>query len=104
MPLFLIEFLTLSPLSLIPTARLTRLTFLCFALMLLVFAAWALAGFGFPATTGSYAFNAVSKVIAFVTAHTLSMPAAKAQHSPGADRLEAAAGQHPAPSDGPPHR
>lgn len=74
-PLFLIEFLALSLLSLVPTTRLTRPTFLCFALMLLVFAAWALAGFGFPATPGSYAFNAVSKVIAFVTALTLFIPA-----------------------------
>ncbi|HUB38176.1 MAG TPA: hypothetical protein VMA72_04935 [Streptosporangiaceae bacterium] len=76
-PLFLTEFLTLSLLSLVPTARLTRPTFLCFALMLLVFAAWALAGFGFPATAGSYAFNAVSKIIAFVTALTLFIPSPK---------------------------
>jgi hypothetical protein len=73
-PLFLVEFLTLSLLSLVPTVRLTRPAFLCLALMLLVFAAWALAGFGFPATAGSYAFNAVSKVIAFVTALTLFIP------------------------------
>jgi hypothetical protein len=90
-PLFVIEFLTLSLLTLVPTARLTRPTFLCFALMLLVFAAWALAGFGFPATAGSYAFNAVSKIIAFVTALTLFIPAPKPSTAPEPTDLESAA-------------
>ena len=76
-PLFLTEFLALATLSLVPTVRLTRPTFFCFALMLLVFAAWALTGFGFPATAGSYAFNVVGKIIAFVTALTLFIPAPK---------------------------
>lgn len=91
-PLFLIEFLTLSLPSLVPTARLTRPTFLCFALMLLVFAAWALAGFGFPATAGSYAFNAVSKIIAFVTALTLFIPSPKPSTAPEPTALEPAVG------------
>lgn len=72
-PLFLIEFLALSLLSLLPTVRLTRPAW-CFALMLAEFAAWALTGFGFPATAASYAFNAVSKVIAFGTALALFIP------------------------------
>jgi hypothetical protein len=91
-PLFLIESLTLSLLSLVPTVRLTRPTFLCFALMLLVFAAWALAGFGFPATAGSYAFNAVSKIIAFVTALTLFIPSSKPSTAPKPTALEPAGG------------
>jgi hypothetical protein len=90
-PLFVIEFLTLSLVSFVPTARLTRPTFFCFALMLLVFAAWALAGFGFPATAGSYAFNAVSKIIAFVTALTLFIPAPKPSTVPEPTDLESAA-------------
>ena len=91
-PLFVIEFLTLSLLSLIPTARLTRPTLLCFALMLLLFAAWALAGFGFPATAGYYAFNAVSKIIAFVTALTLFIPSRKPSTAPEPTTLESAVG------------
>ena len=91
-PLFLIEFLTLSLLSLVPTARLTRPTFVCFALMLLVFAAWALAGFGFPATAGSYAFNAVSKIIAFATALTVFIPSPKPSTAPDPTALEPAVG------------
>jgi hypothetical protein len=91
-PLFLIELLTLSLLSLVPTARLARPTFFCFALMLLVFGAWALAGFGFPATAGSYAFNAVSKIIAFVTALTLFIPPPKPGTAPEPAALEPAAG------------
>jgi small-conductance mechanosensitive channel len=76
-PLFLIEFLTVSLLSLVPTVQLTRPTLVCFALMLLVFAAWALAGFGFPATASFYAFNVVSKIIALATALTLFIPSPK---------------------------
>jgi len=91
-PLFLIEFLTLSLLSLVPTARLTRPTFVCFALMLLVFAAWALAGFEFPATAGSYAFNAVSKIIAFATALTLFIPSPKPSTARDPTALEPAVG------------
>jgi hypothetical protein len=91
-PLFLIELLTLSLLSFVPTARLTRPAFLCFALMLLVFAAWAVAGFGFPATAGSYAFNAVGKIIAFVTALTLFIPSPKPSTTPEPSALEPAVG------------
>lgn len=91
-PLFLTEFLALSLLSLVPTVRLTKSTFLCFALMLLVFAAWALSGFGFPATPGSYAFNVVSKVIAFVTALTLFIPAPEPSTASEPDALEPAVG------------
>jgi hypothetical protein len=91
-PLFLIEFLTLSVLSLVSTVRVTRLTFFCFALMLLVFAAWALAGFGFPATAGCYAFNVAGKIIAFVTAVTLFIPSRKPSMVPEPTVLEPAAG------------
>jgi hypothetical protein len=73
--LFLVEFATLSLLALAPMARLTRATAFCFALMLAVFAAWALSdGFAFPATPGPLAFNALSKILAFATALTLFLP------------------------------
>jgi hypothetical protein len=91
-PLFLTEFLALAMLSLVPTVRLTRLTFFCFALMLLVFAAWALTGFGFPATAGSYAFNVVGKIIAFVTALTLFIPAPKPSTVPEPTALKPVVG------------
>ena len=91
-PLFLIEFLTLSLLSFVPTVRLTRPTFFCFALILLVFAAWALAGFGFPASPGSYAFNVVSKIIAFVTALTLFIPSPRPGTVPESAALQSAVG------------
>lgn len=91
-PLFLIEFLTLSLLSFVPTARLTRPTFFCFALMLLVFAAWALAGFGFPATAGPYTFNVVGKIIAFVTALTLFIPSPTPSTAPERTAVEPAVG------------
>jgi hypothetical protein len=91
-PLFIIEILTLSLLSFVPTVRLTKLTFFCFALMLLVFAAWALAGFGFPATAGYYAFNVAGKIIAFVAALTLFMPSRKPTTVPEPIALEPAIG------------
>jgi hypothetical protein len=73
-PLFLMEITTLSLLTLSPMVRLSRATFFAFALMLAVFAVWALAGFGYPSTPVFYALNVVSKLIAFVTALTLFLP------------------------------
>jgi hypothetical protein len=74
-PLFLVEFATLSFLTFVPMLRLTRATFFSFALMLAVFAVWALSGgFAFPATPGPFAFNAVSKILAFATALTMFLP------------------------------
>ncbi len=70
-PLFLVEFLTLSLLTFVPTVRITRATFFSFALMLAVFAVWALSGLGYPATPGPYALNVLGKLIAFATAFTL---------------------------------
>src|ERR1700728_4132861 len=43
-PLFLVEFATLSFLTIAPTVRLTKATFVTFATMLAVFAAWAVLG------------------------------------------------------------
>ena len=47
-PLFLVEATTLSLLMLSPMLRLSRAAFFSFALMLAVFAAWGLSGFGYP--------------------------------------------------------
>jgi hypothetical protein len=73
-PLFLVEITTLSLLILSPMVRLTRATFVAFALMLLVFAIWALDGFGYPLAPAPIALNMVSKILAFVTALTLFLP------------------------------
>ena len=47
-PLVLVELTTLSLLTMTPMVKLSRQAFFCLALMLLVFAVWALAGFGYP--------------------------------------------------------
>ena len=73
-PLLLIEITTLSLLTLSPLARLSRATFFSFALMLAVFAVWALAGFGYPSAPVPFALNVVSKLLAFVTVLTLFLP------------------------------
>jgi hypothetical protein len=73
-PLLLVEITTLLLLRLSPMGRLTRATFFSFALMLGVWAAWALAGFGYPSAPLPIALNIASKILAFVTAFTLFLP------------------------------
>ena len=73
-PLFLVEFTTLALLSLSPLVRLCRAAFFAFALMLLIFAVWALFGLGYPSAPLPFAFNAGSKVVAFVVALSLFLP------------------------------
>jgi hypothetical protein len=73
-PLFLIEITTLLLLRLSPMVRLNRATFFSFALMLGVFAVWALSGFGYPSAPLPTTLNIVSKILAFVTALTLFLP------------------------------
>jgi hypothetical protein len=73
-PLFLVEFTTLALLALSPLVRVSRVTFFCFAVMLLIFAFWGLHGFGYPATAFPIAMNAVSKVVAFVAGLSLFLP------------------------------
>jgi hypothetical protein len=73
-PMLLVEITTLLLLRLSPMVRLTRATFVSFALMLGVWAAWALAGFGYPSAPLPIALNIASKILAFVTAFTLFLP------------------------------
>jgi hypothetical protein len=73
-PLLLTEITTLLLLRLSPMVRLTRATFFSFALMLAVWAAWALSGFGYPSAPFPIALNIASKIAAFVTALTLFLP------------------------------
>ncbi|MGH3122339.1 MAG: hypothetical protein ACRDND_15110, partial [Streptosporangiaceae bacterium] len=74
LPLFLIEITTLSLLTWSPLVWLRRASFVSFALMLTVFAVWALFGFGFPSAPVPIALNVVSKILAFVTGLTLFLP------------------------------
>ena len=73
-PLLLVEITTLLLLRLSPMVRLTRATFFCFALMLGVWAAWALAGFGYPSAPLPISLNIASKILAFAAALTLFLP------------------------------
>jgi hypothetical protein len=74
LPLFAIALSTLALLTLSPMVRLSRATFWSLALMLAVFAVWALAGFGYPSAPVPITLNVVSKILAFVTALTLFLP------------------------------
>lgn len=69
-----IEITTLLLLRLSPMVRVTRATFCVFALMLVVFAVWALSGFGYPSTSLPTALNVASKILAFATALTMFWP------------------------------
>ena len=73
-PLFAIEITTLALLTWSPMVRLTRATFFAFALMLAVFAVWALAGFEYPSAPLPYALNVVSKLLAFAAILALFLP------------------------------
>jgi hypothetical protein len=86
--LFAIEITTLLLLRLSPMVGLTRATFFSFALMLGVFGAWALSGFGYPSAPLPTALNIASKILAFVTALTLFLP------------RQPVAGQAPRPDSG----
>jgi hypothetical protein len=73
-PLFLIEITTLLLLRLSPMVRLTRATFFSLALMLGVFAIWALTGFGYPSALVPTTLNIASKLLAFAVVLTLFFP------------------------------
>ena len=73
-PLFLIEVLTLSLLTLSPAVRLSKAAFFSFALMLAVFAVWGLFGFAYPSAPAPITFNVVSKILAFVVTLSLFLP------------------------------
>jgi hypothetical protein len=81
-PLFLIELSTLALLTLTPLAKLSRPALFSFALMLLVFAIWALSGFAYPSAQLPIALNMVSKILAFVTALSLFLPRRAADGTP----------------------
>jgi hypothetical protein len=73
-PLFLVEVTTLSLLAFSPMVKVSRTALFSFALMLAVFAGWALAGFAYPASPVPLAFNALSKILAFAAVLCLFLP------------------------------
>jgi hypothetical protein len=93
LPLFLIEITTLSLLAFSALVKLRRPTFFSLALMFIVFAAWSLAGFGYPSTPLLIALNAAAKILAFVVTLSLFLPS-RAPASPR-EELEIAAAAGP---------
>jgi hypothetical protein len=73
-PLFLVELTTMSLLALSPLVRVSRASLYSFALMLAVFAIWALSGFGYPSAPIPITLNVVSKLLAFAAAISLFVP------------------------------
>lgn len=70
-PLFLVEFSTVSLLTLAPLTKLSRYTFFSLAAMFFVFSIWASQGFSYPSNLAFIALNDISKVLCFVVAITL---------------------------------
>jgi hypothetical protein len=65
---------TIALLWLSPAVRVQRATLWCLAGMLAVFAVWSLFGFAYPSAPGPVTMNALSKILALVTALTLFVP------------------------------
>jgi len=68
LPLFLVEFTTVSLLTLLPSMRVTAYACYAVAGMFVVFAVWAVFGFAFPAEPLPLALNVISKILCFVAA------------------------------------
>jgi hypothetical protein len=73
-PLIAVGVMTVALLSLSPAVRVHRATLWCLAGMLALFAGWALFGFSYPSDPGPVTLNALSKILALVTALTLFLP------------------------------
>ncbi len=68
LPLFLVEFSTVSLLTLLPSMRVTAYASYAVAGMFVVFAVWAAVGFAFPAEPLPLTLNVISKILCFVAA------------------------------------
>lgn len=77
LPLFLVEILSFTLLTLSPIMKLSRYTLFLMAGMFLIFAVWALFGFAYPYAPIPVALNMISKVVAFATAVSLFLPQGK---------------------------
>jgi len=68
LPFFLVQFSTVSLLTLLPSMRVTGYASYAVAGMFLVFAVWAAFGFAFPAEPLPLALNIISKILCFLAA------------------------------------
>jgi hypothetical protein len=66
LPLFLVEFSTVSLLTLLPSMRVTAYASYAVAGMFVIFAVWAAFGFAFPAKPLPLSLNIISKILCFV--------------------------------------
>ncbi len=74
LPLFLVEISSVSLLTLLPRARVSKSTLFSLAAMFFIFAIWALWGFSYPSRPIPFALNAASKILCFVASITLFVP------------------------------
>jgi hypothetical protein len=93
-PLVLVGLTTLALLALSPMVRLSRAALFCIALMLAIYAVWALtAGFAYPSAPIPYTLNVASKIVAFAAAVSLFLPGrASASATSTADEAASTAG------------
>jgi hypothetical protein len=73
-PLFIVEFSTLSLLTLLPSMRITKGAAYALAGMFAIFAVWASFGFAYPGAPLPKTLNVISKMLCFVTAVLLFVP------------------------------
>jgi hypothetical protein len=83
-PLFVVEVTTIALLSLSPMVRVSRASLVCLALMLGIFAVWALFGFGYPSAPVPITLNMASKILTFATTLNLFLPQRAAVRPDGA--------------------
>jgi hypothetical protein len=89
LPLFLIEFSTVSLLTLLRSVRVTANSAYAVAGMFAVFAVWAAFGFAFPTEPLPFALNVIAKILCFVAAIMLFVWRAHGELSePRPDRFE----------------
>jgi hypothetical protein len=68
LPLFLVQFSTISLLTLLPSVRITAHACYAVAGMFVAFAVWAALRFAFPSAPLPFALNVISKILSFVAA------------------------------------
>jgi hypothetical protein len=73
-PLFIVEFSTISLLTLLPPMRITKGSVCALAGMFAIFAVWAMFGFAYPGEPLPRALNVISKMLCFVAAVLLFVP------------------------------
>ena len=91
--LILVDITTLALLALSPAVRLRRSTLWCLAGMVAIFGIWALYGFSYPSAPVPIALNAVSKILALITALTLFLPRSAGQKRSDSITAEGSASQ-----------